>query len=40
LKQSICQSRFTMIDMRNDAEIPDFFSSSGFSCKTISDTVY
>ena len=35
LKQSICQSRFTMIDMRNDAEIPDFFHRMGSAVKRL-----
>ena len=35
LKQSICQSRFTMIDMGNDAEIPDFFHRMGSAVKRL-----
>jgi hypothetical protein len=35
LKQTICQSRFAMINMSNDTEIPDFFHRMGSAVKRL-----
>jgi hypothetical protein len=35
LKESVRQSGFTMVNMRNDAEIPDFFHRMGSAVKRL-----